>query len=121
MARIETQAQYDSIMKRIEELLAVVDDNTPENDAGFVELSLLSHLAADYEDEHFPIEKPSLAAVLKLRMAEMNINQGALAALLGMSRSKVSEICSGKCEPTLKQAREISLKLNIAPAVVLGV
>ncbi|MBP5317085.1 MAG: helix-turn-helix transcriptional regulator, partial [Bacteroidales bacterium] len=45
----------------------------------------------------------------------------ALASLLGMNQSKISEIMSGKSEPTLKQARIISQKLNISPAVVLGV
>ena len=64
---------------------------------------------------------PSLIEILKLRMFEMGLSQSALAALLGMNQSKVSEIISGKCEPTLKQARIISQKPSISPAIVLGV
>ena len=108
-------------MARIEELLAIVDDNTPSDDKNSVELVLLSDLVADYEDVHFPIQTPSLIDVLRLRMYEMGLSQAALAALLGMNQSKVSEIISGKSEPTLKQARTISQKLDLSPAIVLGV
>ena len=121
MTKIENEKQYNSAMKRIDELLKVVTDNTQEDDVRNVELILLSNLVADYEDEHYPIKKPTLIETLKLRMFEMGLSQSALAALLGMNPSKVSEILSGKCEPTLKQARKISQELNISPAIVLGV
>lgn len=108
-------------MSRIEELLRIVDDNTPADDKNSIELVILSNLVADYEDIHYPISKPSLIEVLKLRMYEMGLNQSSLAKLLGMNQSKISEIISGKSEPTLKQARTISKTLNISPAIVLGV
>lgn len=55
MAKIETERQYEAIMERIEELLPLVSDKTPEDDKNSIELALLSDLAADYEDDHFPI------------------------------------------------------------------
>ena len=55
MTKIENEMQYDSAMKRINELLKEVNDNTPEDDVRSVELVLLSNLVADYEDEHYPI------------------------------------------------------------------
>ena len=121
MTRIENEMQYNSALQRIDELLKVVDDNTPEDDVRSVELVLLSNLVADYEDIHYPISKPTLIEVLKLRMYELGLSQCALAALLGMNQSKISEIISGKSEPTLKQARTMAQKLNISPAIVLGV
>ena len=121
MTCIKNEKQYQSAMQRIEELLKQVGNDTPKNDVNSVELELLSNLVADYEDEHFPIKKPTLIEILKLRMFEMGLTQGALAALLGMNQSKISEILSGKCEPTLKQARTMSQELNISPAIVLGV
>jgi HTH-type transcriptional regulator/antitoxin HigA len=121
MTRIENEVQYDAAMKRIEELLKVVNDETPEDDIRSVELVLLSNLVADYEDVHYPVSKPTLIELLKLRMFEMGLSQSALASLLGMNQSKVSEIMSGKSEPTLKQARIMSQKLNISPAIVLGI
>ena len=54
-------------------------------------------------------------------MAQMNLTQGGLAKLIGVSPSRVSEYLTGKCEPTLKIGREICSKLNISPEIVLGV
>lgn len=121
MTRIENEMQYNSTMERINELLKEVNNDTPEDDVRSVELVLLSNLVADYEDAHYPVAKPSLIDIMKLRMYEMGLNQSALAAVMGMNQSKVSEIISGKSEPTLKQARCISQKLDISPAIVLGV
>ena len=121
MAMIENDMQYEATLKRIDELLEIVDDQTPAEDKNSVELVLLSNLVADYEEAHYPVGKPSLADSLKLRMYEMGLSQSALAAMLGMNQSKISEILSGKSEPTLKQARRISVQLNISPAVVLGI
>ena len=121
MAKIETQAQYEATMARIDELLKVVDENTPLDDKNSVELVLLSNLVADYEDVHYPVKSPTLVDVLKLRMYEMGLSQAALAARLEMNQSKISEILAGKSEPTLKQARKMSMALHISPAVVLGI
>ena len=121
MAKIETQAQYEATMARIDELLTLVDENTPLDDKNSVELVLLSNLVADYEDVHYPIKSPALVDVLKLRMYEMGLSQAALAALLEMNQSKISEILAGKSEPTLMQARKMSTILHISPAVVLGI
>ena len=106
-------------MARIEELLPMVDDSTPSNDRNLIELDLLSELV--YEDEHYPIKTPALVDVIKLRMYEMGLNQVKLSELLGISTSRVSDYLTGKSEPTLKVARDISKKLNIDANIVLGV
>jgi HTH-type transcriptional regulator/antitoxin HigA len=54
-------------------------------------------------------------------MFEMGLNQAALSKVLEINPSRVCEYLSGKKEPTLKQARAISRKLNIDPSIVLGV
>lgn len=120
MTKIENEQQYEATMERINELLNVVDDSTPVESKDSIELVILSNLAADYEDVHYPVRKPTLIETLKLRMYELGLSQSRLASLLGMNQSKISEILSGKSEPTLKQAREISKTLNISPAIVLG-
>ena len=121
MAKIDSLEQYDAVMLRIEELLKIVDDGMPANDKNVVELALLSDLIEEYEDIHYPIGKPSLIDTIKLRLYEMNITQSKLAEMLGISPARVSAIMTGKCEPTLKVGREICLKLNISPNIVLGV
>lgn len=121
MTKIKTEKQYKAACARIEELLKVVGNDTPSDDKNFLELDLISDLVADYEEVHFPVETPSLVDVLKLRMYEMGLNQKSLAKLVGVSPSRLSDYISGKCEPTLKVAREISRKLNIDANIVLGV
>ena len=68
MAKLENNAQYEWAVARVEELLPLVDDNTPQDDPAFIELSVLSNLVADYSDEHFDIGEPSLAEVIRSRM-----------------------------------------------------
>lgn len=76
---IENEVQYDWAMKRIDELLPLVNDETSDDDPNSIELYLLSRLVQEYEDVHYPIGEPSLIDVLKLRMYEMGLSQAALA------------------------------------------
>ncbi len=121
MTKIMTEIAYKAAMERIEELLPLVDDDTPMDNRNLIELELLSNLVADYDDEHYPIETPTLLEVIKLRMYEMGLNQNKLSDLLNVSPSRVSDYLTGRSEPTLKVARDISKKLNIDANIVLGV
>lgn len=121
MTKIKTELEYRATSSRIEELLAVVNNETPSGDNNLIELDLLSNLVADYEEEYHPIKTPTLAEIIKLRMYEMKLTQLKLSELLGISPSRISEYLSGKSEPTLKAARDISRKLNIDANIVLGV
>ena len=91
-----TVKQYKISSERIEQLLKVVNDDTPKNDKDFIELMLLSDIVAAYEELHFPITAPSLPDVIKLRMFEMEISQLKLSEILGVSPSRVSEYVTGK-------------------------
>ena len=121
MSKIQSEAQYRWALQRVEELLPLVKDDTPLTDPNSIELELLSGLVADYSDVHYAIGEPTLVDVIKLRMYEMGLTQVALSKLLGINPSRISEYLSGKKHPTLQQARTISQKLNIDPAIVLGV
>jgi HTH-type transcriptional regulator / antitoxin HigA len=118
---IKTERDYNAIVERVEELLQNLDNIENKDAKGYVELNLLSDLVAEYEERNYTIKKNSLVEVLKLRMAEMELNQKRLSELLGVSTSRVSEYLNGKSEPTLKVAREISLKLGIDASIVLGI
>jgi len=120
MAEIKNEIQYKKALSRVDELLQVVDNETSTEDQNFVELDLLSDLVAEYEERYYPVKKPSLAAVIRLRMAEMNISQKGLAELLEVSPSRVSEFLNGKSEPTLKVARLLHQKLNIDAEIILA-
>lgn len=118
---IKTKKQYQFILERIEELLKNTDNIENEDTKGYVELNLLSDMVADYEDKNYTIPKPSLIDSIKLRMYERGLNQKGLSEVLNISTSRISEYLTGKSEPPLKVARDISVKLNIDPAIILGI
>ncbi len=121
MRTIKTKQEYNAVSQRIEELLELVNNKTPTNDKDFTELDLLSDLIADYEEVNEPIKIPSFVEVIKLRMYERGLNQKRLSELIGVSTSRISEYLNGKSEPPLKIARDISIKLDIDPTIVLGI
>ena len=121
MAGITNNYQYEKTLERVSELLEVVGNGTQQSDKNYVELELLSNLVADYEEVYMPVSTPKLPEILRLRMAEMGLNEKSLAKLLDVSPSRISEYINGTSEPTLKIAREMSLKLSIDPHILLGV
>jgi len=121
MVQIENEMQYNAIMLRINELLKVVNSSTPMTDPRAIELDILSGLIDEYEDIHYPIEAPSFIDALKETMYDMGLTQKKLAEMLGVSQSRISEYLTGRAEPTLQIAREISKKLGIDADIILGV
>jgi len=120
MAKIKDENQYQFILKRLEELMDIVTEETTSSDPDFVELDLLADLAEEYEMEHYPVGQPSLADVLKLRMEEMQLTQNSLAELLGVSMPRVSDYLNGKTNPTFKIAKKMHRNLNIDANLILA-
>jgi len=120
MNRITNNREYHAITKRIDELLQIVSDDNYDVVPEAIELDFLSDLVEEYENKYYPISIPTLAEVLKLRMYEMDINQGQLAAILNVSPSRISEYLSGK-EPTLQVAKTMYEKLSISANTIFGV
>lgn len=71
MVQIKSEKQYKAACERINELLKVVNNDTPADDKNMLELDLISDLVADYEEEHYPIAAPTLVETMKLRMYGM--------------------------------------------------
>ncbi|WP_075319281.1 helix-turn-helix domain-containing protein [Bacteroides togonis] len=116
-----TKEQYDFAMERVEELLPLVDDNTPANDKNAVELSMMSDIVIAYEKEHYPIEKPTVAELIELSLEEKGMTQKQLAYEIGISPSRINDYISGRSEPTLRIARLLCRILNIQPSAMLGI
>jgi len=74
-AEIKNEIQYQKAIDQIEELLQVVGNNTLTDDQNYIELDLLSDLVAEYEEKYYPVEKPSLSAIIQLNLDEKNITQ----------------------------------------------
>lgn len=121
MAQIKSEATYRAALKRIDELLPLTGNEVPDNDPNVLEMDMLCDMVEEYENIHYPIGKPELVDVIKLRMYERNLTQNAIAHLLGISPSRMSELMHGKMAPPYQLSRNHCLKLNIEPSVVWGV
>jgi HTH-type transcriptional regulator/antitoxin HigA len=120
MTEIKDENQYEVLLERIEELLPLVNNDTPANDRNLVELDIISDLVIEYEEKQYPVEMPTLPEIIRYEMAERGITQKELAKLLGVSPSRVSEYMTGKAEPTLRVARLLNQKLDIDADFILG-
>jgi len=68
MKLIANEVEYEAIMARVDELVEIVDDNTPQTDKHYIELDFLTDLVVAYEKEHYPIGKsePTLQVAHKI-------------------------------------------------------
>ena len=115
-----TKQQYEYALRRIEELLPLVTDETPASDNNAVERTIVSDVVEAYEKIHYPIAKPTIGELISLSIEEKGMTQKQLAQELGVSPSRINDYISGRAEPTLRIARAICLILGIAPAAILG-
>lgn len=116
-----TKVQYEFALQRIEELLPLVDDTTPASDRNAVELTIMSDAVIAYENENYPMGKPTVAQLIELSLEEMQMTQKQLAQQVGVSPSRISDYVSGRAEPTLKVARRLCQTLNISPSMMMGI
>jgi len=116
-----TKEQYEFALVKIEQLLPIVDDNTPANDENAIELSVMSDIVIAYEKEHYPIAKPTVSELIALYLKESKMTQKQLASEIGLSPSRISDYIAGRSEPTLKNAGLLCHILNIPPAAMLGI
>ena len=85
-----TESQYQLALSRIEELLPMVGEDMSADDPKAVELAMMSDIVIDYEESHYPIEKPSVAELITDGLKEMKLTQKELAKQLGVSTTMIS-------------------------------
>jgi HTH-type transcriptional regulator/antitoxin HigA len=110
---IKTEADYDAALEQIS-LLMDAKAGTPVAD----ELEVLATLVECYEAEHYPINLPDPIAAIRFRMEQEDLSQRDLIPYIG-SRSKVSEVLSGKRPLTLQMMRSLHQHLGIPADVLL--
>lgn len=111
---IKTEQDYEEALKLVEELMKL--DPSPDSTEG-EQLGLLSALIQDYEAREIPQTLPSPVDAIRFRMEQADLKPADLVPYIG-SRSRVSEILSGKRQLTLDMVRALSAGLGI-PAKVL--
>jgi len=112
---IKTGKDYQEALKFVELLMA--KDPDPESEKG-EQLSILSTLITDYESRMFPSTLPDPVEAIKFRMEQSGLKPADLIPYLG-SRSRVSEILSGKRTLTLEMIRLLESGLGIPAKVLL--
>jgi HTH-type transcriptional regulator/antitoxin HigA len=112
---ITTRQQHKDALNEIERLMGIdPGKGTPDGDR----LELLALLVANYEEKNFPIESPTPLEAIKFRMEEQGLSPRDLEPFLG-SRSKVSEVLSGKVPLSLRMIRELNRGLGIPYEVLI--
>lgn len=109
---IKTNEDYEKALAKIEELFDA-QPNTPDGD----ELELLVTLVELYEKTNYPIEAPDPISAIKFRMEQQGLKNKDLIPYIG-SKSKVSEVLSGKRELSINMIRKLNEGLGI-PAEIL--
>ena len=51
-----TESEYKNALSKVEELLKIVNENTPKDDSKMLELVAFSDIVEAYESEMFPID-----------------------------------------------------------------
>jgi len=111
---IRTEAEYRAAMTRITELAA---RDPAFGTADYDELEVWSYIVRHFEDEHYPLEFPSLRDVIDFRADQMGLGSADLDALFGGSGRR-SEILSGV--RALSKGIAIRLKeIGVPDAVLL--
>jgi HTH-type transcriptional regulator/antitoxin HigA len=106
---IKKEEQYRETLAEVSRL--AVSDPSLDSDDG-ARLELLAKLVEDYERNQFPIAKPTPIEAIVFRMEEQGLRQTDVAALFG-SKSRASEVLSGKRPLTLPMIRNLHSELAI--------
>jgi antitoxin component HigA of HigAB toxin-antitoxin module len=113
--KINSKKEYHQTMVEVYELMNKGEDKLSEHE--LKKLSVMAEAAEKYEDEVLqlkPIRQPqTIQEMIELKMFEQKITQSKLAEYLGLSKSKVSEILSGKRKPDVNFLKGIYEKLQI--------
>jgi HTH-type transcriptional regulator/antitoxin HigA len=112
---IKNKAQHEEYLSRAYELMQLdLKPNSQESD----ELELLSILIQTYEKENYPIDPPNPIEAILFRIDQIGMKKSELKNILG-SRSRVSEILSGKRKLSLSMIRKLNQELGISAQTLI--
>jgi len=113
--KINSKKEYHQTMVEVYELMNKGENKLSAHELN--KLSVMAEAAEKYEDEVLqlkPTRQPqTIQEMVELKMFEQKITQSKLAEYLGLSKSKVSEILSGKRKPDVSFLKGIYERLNI--------
>src|SRR6516225_8865910 len=110
---IRTEAEYRATLARIERIF----DAKPGTAKGD-ELELLLLLVETYEEKAYPIDLPDPITALRFRMEQAGLRPKDLIPYIG-SKSKVSEVMSGRRPLSLTMIRKLVAGLHFPAEVAI--
>jgi len=111
---IKSKKQYKEYLKEAYQLMQLdLKAHSVESD----KLELYSILIEQYEKEAYPVTPPHPIEAILFRLDQLNMKKSELSNILG-TRSRTSEILSGKRKLSLSMIRKLNTALKI-PAEVL--
>ncbi len=111
--QILSEEDYDHALTRMNEIFQA-EIGTPEGD----ERDALFDLIEEYENEHYPIDPPSVIGAIEFYMDQQGLTEDDLIPLIG-SRQKVAEVLSGKRDITIPMAQALHKRLGISAETLL--
>jgi HTH-type transcriptional regulator / antitoxin HigA len=111
---IKSESDYQKALERLEIIFDAPKD-TPESD----EADILGLMVDDYEKKYYPIDAPDPIEAIKIRMEELQLKQKDLVNEIG-GKSRVSEILNRKRKLTVAMIRNLTIKLNLSPGLLIS-
>lgn len=110
--KIKSKAAYDLVMQEIDVMMKRGEENLSEKELD--RIRSLAEAAELYEDTQHPLPLPeSFPELIRMRMFQMQLNQGLVATLLGVSDAKFSLIMNGKQKPDIYFIKAVHEKLKV--------
>ncbi|MDB6135140.1 MAG: plasmid stabilization protein [Verrucomicrobiales bacterium] len=114
MKRIRNSEDHEKALKRLAELMTADSEGGSKEE---MELGLLASFVEDYEKRTVMIPAPTPAEAIRFRLEQAGLKQRDLIPFIG-SKSRVSEVLSGKRELTPEMVYKLHAGLGIRAAMV---
>ena len=115
LSKIHTRKQYDSVVKAMEYLADMVDDDSGHPLLGLLEV--LEVLVEDYDQTYHQIPPISGVELLRNIMKEHGLRQADLPEVA--SQGVISEILSGKRRVNKRQAEKLAKRFSLPEKLFL--
>ena len=118
MKSIKTDADYNSVMAKIDSLMAKGSENVSKEE--LADIRELALAAQKFEQQKYVIEAPkTLSGMIEMRMYELRLNQKDLAKKFKISDAKLSLIMNGKQKPDVDFLKAVHSELQVDAEFIL--
>jgi HTH-type transcriptional regulator / antitoxin HigA len=111
---IKTESEYKIALNRFEILFDAKIGTSEGNEA-----EILALIIDEYENKKYPISTPDPIEAIKIRMEEMGLKRIDLIDAIG-GESRVSAILNKRRKLTVEMIRNLTIKLNLSPKVLIN-